>query len=366
MNKKIIALSLAGTMMASLCACGKVEEPSREINGIRNTPAVVQAVNDTVRNISAGKLFEMTGITLTAPEGAEDITYNVLCADSPVPIAEVEYTLKKNKIFIRASKRDSELFRTLSDEFNISGMYYNFKEPVETYIHLFSVYTFVSGEASYSAWYDEDEGVLYNFCVKSLTDETQMQKLQDQVFVLSEEEQEVRKQWKAEELERQKLEKEAAAAEAAALEAEENGEITEEYYTEPVVEVTDEITDMLRTLLADISELAPGMANYGQKLCAVTGRFMDFCESNGNNITSDELSELVHSWLSAYDSGDRKLYSGLANGISLVKTKAEAYLINMRMMNDEVAWAGYTKQYDQYNRDTIEAVLQCIADSTSY
>lgn len=187
--KKILTLLLSGCLLLALAACG-AQEPVQE-------KPITGVTEDALRDISEQELVEATGIDLPAPEGAEDVVYNVLCASQDCPIAEMVFTLNGTSAYLRAQATDFipeepdqsasvSGIRAAADitDFDISGLYF---EPER--LSLCDVaesrpgICWVGDGYGVLAWVDVAPGILYDLCMTENADETTLQTLGDTVFV---------------------------------------------------------------------------------------------------------------------------------------------------------------------------------------
>lgn len=189
MKKLLLTLLLSGCLLLTLTACGG-EETSAETNTTETT-------EDALHEISQEEMVEATGIDLPAPEGAQNVTYHVLSASSESPIAEMDFMLDGQELYLRAQSTgflpDSpDADATLEDitssmdltSWDISGLYFTADAQAVTYIQDNYPGMYWTGEGySVLGWVDEVPGILYNLCSTNGMDSETLQTTADTVFV---------------------------------------------------------------------------------------------------------------------------------------------------------------------------------------
>ena len=115
--KRILAVLLAGTLSLSLCACGSKEtvqnlEPPADPKPAAEAPA---GISNPVHPGSAEDVAAATGITMTAPDGAEDVSYASI--DGTPALAQMKFTWNGADYCCRV--------RPGAEAQDISGMYFS-------------------------------------------------------------------------------------------------------------------------------------------------------------------------------------------------------------------------------------------------
>lgn len=142
----LICLALAVLLLA---ACGASEpEPTEE-------PQPVGLPNP-IHEVDQEGLLAATGISLAAPEGAEDVRYSYIDLTNDHPIAQMHFTLDGAEAYLRVQPT-AEL-----SPIDISGLYYNWTEQQEVKVGYCDGVAYTNGEAGYVTWLDVVPGLAYN------------------------------------------------------------------------------------------------------------------------------------------------------------------------------------------------------------
>ena len=151
MNKKwIVWLTPVLLMALLLSACGKKSEPAPT-----EATAVVGMPNPVHQTDEAG-LVQATGISLPAPEGAEDARWSYIDSGKGNPVAQLDFRADGKEVCLRA-QATGEL--EIGD---ISGLHYTWSENADAEVQGRAAKLFLSGEIGYIAWLDTVPGILYN------------------------------------------------------------------------------------------------------------------------------------------------------------------------------------------------------------
>ena len=189
MKKLIVAAMIAAMTAGMMTGCGNtaadtgaetaeetVAETEAEETEETETEAVVGMANP-VQEVSEDELVQMTGIDLPAPEGATDVSYQVITSDETT-IAQMKYTMDGQEYFMRAcltgmttlenvSEMDVDAIEATGFDLkggNIAGLYYQWSEStVQDVAGRYAICN-VSEEdgAGYISWIDGVPGILYN------------------------------------------------------------------------------------------------------------------------------------------------------------------------------------------------------------
>lgn len=202
MNKKLFTMLMAGTMLVSVCGCtqNKKEEKStaakeETTKETEETKQLDGMTEDALHNITREEMIEKTGIDLPAPEGALDITYCVLRVSSETPVAEMTFTLEGKEAYLRAqlsslipetmdeSSSYDEMEKSIDPaQYNISGLYDEWKKMKTDKVSYCTAYCYVGDESGFVAWVDLAPGILYNLGMEKDADEESLIDLANTVF----------------------------------------------------------------------------------------------------------------------------------------------------------------------------------------
>ncbi len=185
MRKKIIALCLAAALVGSLVACTTNKKSSEE-----NT---TQIANPNQYDISSEEVAEKAQVDLIAPEGAENVKYNLIGADEEHPIAEIEFTLDGKNYYERAvvsSLIDFTIedpttdFDKVIEASNISGINGQWSSTAEAEVKGFKGVKAGSTDGSFVAWFDTDQGILYNLCTSEYIEDESIVDVANHIFTI--------------------------------------------------------------------------------------------------------------------------------------------------------------------------------------
>jgi len=179
--KKIITIIATLGLSIVLCACGKEK---------------IGMANPNKYDVGKDAMVQATGIEITAPDNATDVSYNIIGASTETPMSEVDFTLDGSKYCYRAQLSASELLYSndplllMNDETfkvaNISGIYTTWDSmAVESVENIDGVLATDKNNTLF-VWHDVVPGVTYNLSVdKKLSIDEQMDfcKLAASIFV---------------------------------------------------------------------------------------------------------------------------------------------------------------------------------------
>ena len=151
--KKIISALTVLTLALSLCGCGAKAKDEAQPVGMPNP----------LTEVTAQELLEKTGFHFNTPDGAEDIHYFTLEAETLT--AQMTFKVDGKKVTVRAIPDGIPENRVVRD---ISGMYYEWK-TVENGPVFYNDATFKlnEGEQGWVGWYDYVPGITYNVSMDS-------------------------------------------------------------------------------------------------------------------------------------------------------------------------------------------------------
>lgn len=191
MNKiirKIVTFAMAAVMIMVFSACGSEKTE----------------IADPVHETDAAGLTEAAGITLDAPEGAEDVTYAYIEAAAPEEnvIAQVQFTLDGKAYTYRAAATDETELIGNDEDTSAADMAVALDEGVQKGARLAGlnydswkgaasvdisycagVYAHTPEKASFAAWIDVVPGVIYCMIADDETDQEVLMKTAESAFV---------------------------------------------------------------------------------------------------------------------------------------------------------------------------------------
>ncbi len=166
MTAGIICLFLSAAL---LCACG-ASEPAP-------TEEPMTGVPNPIHEVDAKGLLDATGLALTAPEGATDVSYSYIELTNESPIAQMHFTLDGTEAYLRV-QATGEL-----EPIDISGLYYDWTEENEVTVGSCGGRACTNGEAGYITWLDVVPGLAYNLGMTEGTSIDRLQELAELVYV---------------------------------------------------------------------------------------------------------------------------------------------------------------------------------------
>jgi hypothetical protein len=135
-----------------------------------------------VQESSAEEIMEELGFSLMTPYGAEDIVYSIIDMGDEGKIAQVDFTLDDIGYNYRAS--------AAAEWTDISGMYYDWTEEVDTDVSYCSGKTLIADDGDTIVgvilWYDAVPGIQYSLSMDSDADYTVLWFMAEQLFQPSE------------------------------------------------------------------------------------------------------------------------------------------------------------------------------------
>lgn len=190
----VLALVMAVSMSLCFCSCGS-EEPAEEEAGMPNPVHECESADD---------IAQATGISLDAPEGAEDVAYSYIDAaeEDGYPIAQVLFTLDGQEFCYRCQMTDElsitgitdeeadpeDLTQELNDQTKIgaelAGMYCEWECSATTMVsYCDAVCAFNEGKEGFVAWLDVVPGALYSLSVDKGAKQDVLAKTAEKCFV---------------------------------------------------------------------------------------------------------------------------------------------------------------------------------------
>ena len=119
------------------------------------SPAAV-GIPNPIHEVDQQGLLDATGISLVAPEGAENVRYSYIELTNDHPIAQMNFTLDGAEAYLRVQPT-AELA-----PIDISGLYYDWTEQQEVPVGYCTGTAYTNGEAGYVSWLDVVPGLAYN------------------------------------------------------------------------------------------------------------------------------------------------------------------------------------------------------------
>lgn len=189
---KLAAVSMAAMMALSMTACSiNITNTSDKKEDTQQEETIVNPVQE----VSEEEMVQTIGIDLPLPTEAADAVYSII--DMPDnDIAQVDFTLDGEKIYLRACVTDLTEFNDLTDPSmanpndldlsvgDISGLNYKWNGTVVTDVQGREAMVNVSNKGpGYIAWLDVAPGILYNLCMEEKADLTKLQELAERLFV---------------------------------------------------------------------------------------------------------------------------------------------------------------------------------------
>lgn len=161
--KKLLSVIIIALSMALLSGCGAKQEGNAETVGVPNPVKTHASVDEQIQAV---------GLGLEAPEGASDVRYMSING-----MAETVFTLDGVEYFYRA-RPTGEL-----EAFDMSGLYYTFKETGSGTVFNREAKAFVCDEAGFVQWLDVVPGINYNLGTVSKTSTDKLFETAKLVFV---------------------------------------------------------------------------------------------------------------------------------------------------------------------------------------
>lgn len=161
-NKSFIIVFILCLALLAGCGTARSKEPSEQV-ALPNPVTVYATAQEQAQAMSIG---------LEAPEGAADVRYQ-----SIDDIAETVFTFDGVEYSYRA-----QLTGELA-AFDMSGLYYDFGEPVKGLVANREAEAFVCDKAVYICWLDIAPGINYNLSCASGVSAEQMFRMAEAVFV---------------------------------------------------------------------------------------------------------------------------------------------------------------------------------------
>ena len=151
MKNIILYMLILALLVMPLAGCGS---PAPEAP--KETEAPTTGLPNPVHEVDEAGLAAATGISLPAPQGAEDVRWSYIEQTGDVPISQMNFILDGAEAYLRAQPT-AEL-----EAGDISGLYYNWPEPTDAKVGYCDAKVYTNGEAGYIAWLDVVPGILYN------------------------------------------------------------------------------------------------------------------------------------------------------------------------------------------------------------
>ena len=184
--KKLLSVVLVFVLcLALLSACGAENATEEKQESI--TAPVLEDVEKPDGNISSmvnpnetvtkEELAARTGLSLDAPEGAENAVWQVVNGGEKGTIAELDFTLDGAEYCYRA--QSTAIFET----YDMSGMFYNWTATEDGSVGGRDAKVFTCDEAGYVSWLDIVPGINYNLSSTDVSDSGKLLEVANLVFV---------------------------------------------------------------------------------------------------------------------------------------------------------------------------------------
>lgn len=161
MKRRILFFIMVATILSG-SVIANAEDDSIDKTETEVEEAIDGMVWDAKADITTEEQAEISGITIAAPEGAENIMYNVLLASQDYPIAETVFEYDGKEYFLRAQLTDLLELKENDERADISGWYYEWDTKESAEVKNRPAYVYCNEEAGLVTWLDVAPGVLYN------------------------------------------------------------------------------------------------------------------------------------------------------------------------------------------------------------
>ncbi len=152
--KKAMATLAMIVLSIGLSACGTAGQSEEQTA----QTTVVQLANP-IKEVTVEELVTLTGIRLSASEGAEGVSYQTITLDENTVIAQMRFTMEDVEAFVRA-QATAEL-----EASDISGLYYEWTKTSTAQVDYCEAIVYLKDDVGYIAWLDVAPGVVYNLGV---------------------------------------------------------------------------------------------------------------------------------------------------------------------------------------------------------
>ena len=168
--KRLLIAAVLAALLLSACGSGAPAPTEEPTVGLPNP----------IHETDEAGLAKATGISLPAPEFAEDVSWSYIELTGEPPIAQMNFTLGGQKAYLRAQATDKTEASELPD---ISGLYYEWNTTGEDQVAYCKASVFTNGEAGYITWLDVVPGVQYCLGMTEGASVLELVKLANHVFV---------------------------------------------------------------------------------------------------------------------------------------------------------------------------------------
>ena len=177
MRKALILCALCLLALCVLSACGGTEAAlpaaGTETPAETGSPA---ALSNPVHETDAEGLTQATGLTLPAPEGAENLRHSwVELPDAP-PIAELRFTLDGDELLLRAQAHAGP------EPDDISGLHEDWELIQSGEVAGRKAVIYTGSKAGHIDWIDTAPGILYSLGIKQGAGAEKLTSLAERVF----------------------------------------------------------------------------------------------------------------------------------------------------------------------------------------
>ena len=170
--KRLLIAAVLAALLLSACGSGAPAPTEEPTVGLPNP----------IHETDEAGLAKATGISLPAPEYAEDVSWSYIEPNGEPPIAQMSFTLDGKKALLRAQATGKTALEDLPD---ISGLNYKWTttgEQEEAVVGRRAM-VFTNGEAGYVTWLDVVPGIHYCLGMSEGASVTELYALADRVFV---------------------------------------------------------------------------------------------------------------------------------------------------------------------------------------
>lgn len=207
MKKRVTAAVCMATAMllVSLTACGS----GTATQEAAKTESSTGIANPNKYDLTKDEAEKLTGIALPAPEGAQEVSYNVIGYQDEHPTMEMQFKLNGKTWYLRARSTgatsifpeemgmdergtvgDDKVDQLMkiadlpdSEDVNISGIYGEWESIAAGNTADRDTLEFSGDEGSVIAWVDSVPGILYNLSTTDSVEEEELAQTMSRVFV---------------------------------------------------------------------------------------------------------------------------------------------------------------------------------------
>lgn len=184
MKKMLTMVVIFVLCFALLSACGAKNDTdvnqesitAPELEDADTPDDIIASVPNPVEGMTREELMNRTGLTLNAPQGAENAVWQVINGGEAGMIAELIFTLDSAEYCYRAQSTAN--FET----YDMSGMFYNWTATESGSVNGRDAKVFTCDEAGYISWLDVAPGINYNLSSADVSDGAKLLEVANLVF----------------------------------------------------------------------------------------------------------------------------------------------------------------------------------------